>query len=134
MSESEYNAILAALNTLQTANDTCHDDIKELLNMGMKGLQLKMDADNNVISKAIVDLTSVIREHNSRLKSVEEIQEKGKKVVDEFKRLKDGLLYCKKRWFLILVGLVLIIVIVSTLVDIGMLSMDGIFELILKKL
>jgi hypothetical protein len=134
MSESEHNAILNALNTIQKANDTSHGDIKELLNMGMKGLQLKMDADNNVISSAIVNLTTEIREHNSRLKKVEIVQDERKEVVADFKRMKRTFVNLKKRWIFILSGLILLIVIVDFLADIEILSIQRVLTYIWDKI
>lgn len=118
-SENGYDLILNAVNTIKDANDKSHEDIKTLIAMGLKASLVKNEADALVFNKTIQELACTIREHNSRLKTVEDNQDKGKEVVREFRALKKDLTLIKKRWLLVLTGMILFVVIITFLYDIG---------------
>jgi hypothetical protein len=119
MGKGEIEVVLSAIQTLHDSNTESHNAIKETMAGGMKGIQIKMDADNLVISKSIIDLTKEIREHNGRLATVEDLCERGKIKVQGYDELVKVLNRFKKRWVVILLGAILFVIIVNFLYDIG---------------
>jgi len=116
---SDHDVILDAIKTVKDANDKSHEEIKEVIRLTIQGSEIKYGADLQAFNFTIRELSDTIREHNSRLRTVEENQDKGKGVIREFRDLKKDLTLIKKRWLLILTGMILFVVVITFLYDIG---------------
>ena len=116
---SDHDVILDAIKTVKDANDKSHEEIKEVIRLTIQGSEIKYGADLQAFNFTIKELADTIKEHNSRLKTVEDNQNKGKEVIREFRDLKKDLSLIKKRWLLVLTGMILFVVVITFLYDIG---------------
>ena len=119
MSEPDISLVLDAIGDLRQSNKESHEAIGRDITGGLKGVKLKIDADNYVTNRNIQDLTREIREHNGRLKAVEESQAKQTTrllVFDKHVRFMNTL---KKRWIIVTLGIILFFSAFQFLYDLG---------------
>lgn len=116
MSKGELDAILTAVESIK-------EELTTKIELTTKGILIKTDADMNVVSKAI-------NNHTGRIKELEDCSEERAEVVRDYKHFKGQVVAVKKKWLYWIIGLVALIVVVATIVDIF--GMKKIFEFVLN--
>jgi len=120
-------AILNALNTIQRTNDKAHEDLREFIRGGIKGIHLEMAANAELTNKSIEVLSEKQTKQNGNVAKLQEITNERALVVEDFRRLEQQLACFKKKWLYFLVGAVAFVLVVVVVYD--MIGISGIIEL-----
>jgi hypothetical protein len=119
MSQREINLVLEAINDLRQSNTESHEAIRETIKAGIHGLQLKIETDNEILNKTIGALTGEIKEHNGRLRKVEQIQDTHDGKIIIFDKHVMFLATLKKRWLLATIGILVFFACINFLLNTG---------------
>lgn len=115
-------AIIFALNNIQKTNEKAHEDLREFIRGGIKGIHLEMAANAEITNKAIEALSERQAKQNGNVAKLQEESDKRKSAVDDFRRLEKKLQDTQKKWPYLLagaVGFVLAVLILYDTVGIG---------------
>ena len=121
MSNQNIGMILTAIDDLRKSNNETHQGIKDTVTAGISGLHLKIEADTIVTTGAIQELTRELKLHNGRLKKVEEAQEAARIKFVKFDKHVAVMTTIKKRWVLLVLGLILFFSGIDFLIQTGFL-------------
>lgn len=120
-------AILLALKTIQTTNEQAHQDLREFIRGGIKGIHIEMAANTEVTTQAIDILAERQDKQNSNVAKLQEESDKRRAAVDDFRRLEEQLKVFKKKWLYFLVGGVAFVLVIVIIYDV--IGLSGIIEL-----
>lgn len=120
-------AILLALKTIQTTNEQAHQDLREFIRGGIKGIHLEMAANAEVTTQAIDILAERQDKQNSNVAKLQEESDKRRAAVEDFRRLEEQLKVFKKKWLYFLVGGVAFVLVIVIIYDV--IGLSGIIEL-----
>ena len=125
MSE-EQQILLTAIDTLVSSNKESHEAIKNTLAEGIKGLQIKIEADALIMSRVILDMQKEngeqLKESNLEIEEVKRILNihSGKMIIyDKHFRF---LNVVKKKWYFTALVFIAVFVGLNFLYDIGWLQ------------
>jgi cytochrome c biogenesis protein ResB len=125
---SEYDAILNAIETIRTANCESHDNLKELIHEGLKGVQLTITTNADITNERIMGLTKRMDISNGNVAKLQDESLKRADAVKDFRTLEANIERHKRRWVYFLAGAVILIIAVVVVYD--MIGLRGIVELI----
>jgi hypothetical protein len=120
-------AILHALSTIKEANNKAHDDLREFIRGGIKGIHLEMAANSEVTNKDIEVLSDRQAAQNSNVAKLQEESDKRKRAVDDFRRLEKGMKDYRKKWPYLAAGAVGFVLAVVILYD--AIGINGIIDI-----
>lgn len=122
------DAILNALNTIKDANNQAHEDLREFIRGGIKGIHLEMAANAEITNKAIEALSEKQAKQNGNVAKLQKESNDRAEVVADFRRLEQKLLDYKKKWMYVVGGAVLFVLVIVVVYD--MIGVSGIIELV----
>ena len=125
---SELDAILNAIETIRTANCESHDDIRELIHEGLKGVQLTITANADITNERIAGLTHRMDVNNGNVAQLQAESLKRADAVKDFRVLEANIEKHKRRWVYFVAGGIILILAVIVVYD--MIGLRGIIELI----
>ena len=120
-------AILHALSTIKEANNKAHDDLREFIRGGIKGIHLEMAANSEVTNKNIEVLSDRQAAQNSNVAKLQEESDKRKCAVDDFRRLEKRMKDYRKKWLYLAAGAVGFVLAVVILYD--AIGINGIIDI-----
>lgn len=121
-------AILYALKTIQETNNKAHEDLREFIRGGIKGIHLEMAANAELTNEIIKELSDRQAKQNSNVAKLQKESNDRAEVVADFRRLEQKLLDYKKKWMYVVGGAVLFVLVIVVVYD--MIGVSGIIELV----
>ena len=121
-------AILYALKTIQETNNKAHEDLREFIRGGIKGIHLEMAANAELTNEIIKELSDRQAKQNSNVAKLQKESNDRAEVVADFRRLEQKLLDYKKKWMYVAGGAVLFVLVIVVVYD--MIGVSGIIELV----
>ena len=91
-------AILYALKTIQETNNKAHEDLREFIRGGIKGIHLEMAANAELTNEIIKELSDRQAKQNGNVAKLQKESNDRAEVVVDFRRLEKKLLDYKKKW------------------------------------
>jgi hypothetical protein len=128
---TEATVILQALDSIKSANEVRHEELKERLKEGLRGIRIQLAADNEVINDHLERINNSVAKHEERLDLEEDCVREIKKVVDDYTKFRGHLTKIGKKWYWIIIGLFLFILVTVFIYDAGMVG--RILEFIISK-
>lgn len=123
------DAILNALETIRDSNNRAHEDLREFIRGGIKGIHLEMAANSEVVNNNIEALSDRQAKQNSNVAKLQEESDKRKCAVDDFRRLEKRLLDARRKWPYLLAGAIGFVLAVVLLYDaVGIVGIIDIFK------
>ena len=124
VNSNECQVLLAAIKAIQDANETSHRELRELITIGLVGVQTNIDANAEVTNEHLKGQTArldkingsvadLYRKHEERGKVVEEFYA----VKEEFQRRTKKIDWIKKNWILVTLLFIGSVAIVLLLLD-----------------
>jgi len=128
LTSNECNVILDALKSYKDANLESHNDIRELIHEGLKGIQLTMDSNQEVTNMRLDGMTKRMDVANGNVASLQKSSDERAQAVKDFRKVEEDLKNFKKKWlYFIAAGIVFVLLIV---VVYDLIGLRGIIELI----
>ena len=121
-------AILYALKTIQETNNKAHEDLREFIRGGIKGIHLEMAANAELTNEIIKELSDRQAKQNSNVAKLQKESNDRAEVVADFRRLEKKLFDYKKKWMYVVGGAVLFVLVIVVVYD--MIGVSGIIELV----
>lgn len=121
-------AILYALKTIQETNNKAHEDLREFIRGGIKGIHLEMAANAELTNEIIKELSDRQAKQNGNVAKLQEKSDERALAVADFRRLEANLRGYKKKWLYLLAGAVGFVLAIVILYD--MIGISGIIELV----
>jgi len=121
-------AILYALKTIQETNNRAHEDLREFIRGGIKGIHLEMAANAELTNEIIKELSDRQAKQNSNVAKLQKEGNDRAEVVVDFRRMEQKLLDYKKKWMYVVGGAVLFVLVIVVVYD--MIGVSGIIELV----
>jgi len=121
-------AILYALQTIQETNNKAHEDLREFIRGGIKGIHLEMAANAELTNEIIKELSDRQAKQNGNVAKLQKESNDRAEVVADFRRLEQKLLDYKKKWMYVVGGAVLFVLVIVVVYD--MIGVSGIIELV----
>lgn len=112
MSDTNIEVILKAISDLRESNTESHTAIKETVKAGIRGFQLKAEADAIVFNRQL-------KEMGHRITIVEGCEDQVLKKLLIFDRHVSIMKLIKKRWLVISLGIMALFTALTFLYDIG---------------
>lgn len=125
---SDNELILNAINTIREANDNSHNDLRDRIHEGLRGIQLVMEANAEVTNKSIRVLADKQQVQNGNVARLQGESNARKADVENLQRFEQSISGYKKKWLYILAGAVGFVLAIVVLYD--MIGMSGIIELV----
>ena len=121
-------AILYALKTIQETNNRAHEDLREFIRGGIKGIHLEMAANAELTNEIIKELSDRQAKQNSNVAKLQKEGNDRAEVVVDFRRMEQKLLDYKKKWMYVVGGAVLFVLVIVVVYD--MIGVSGIIDLV----
>lgn len=121
-------AILYALKTIQETNNKAHEDLREFIRGGIKGIHLEMAANAELTNEIIKELSDRQAKQNGNVAKLQKESNDRAEVVADFRRLEQKLLDYKKKWMYVVGGAALFVLVIVVVYD--MIGVSGIIELV----
>ena len=121
-------AILYALKTIQETNNKAHEDLREFIRGGIKGIHLEMATNAELANEIIKELSDRQAKQNGNVAKLQKESNDRAEVVADFRRMEQKLLDYKKKWMYVVGGAVLFVLVIVVVYD--MIGVSGIIELV----
>lgn len=122
MNSHEYDAIMTAIESIRDTNKEAHDDIRSLIDGGLKGYSVQLDTEMKLVNEHLLQLTLRADKANGTVADLVKADQETKKVLEDFRKLRRKIDWHKKNWYFVMLGIILFIVTITFLYDIGMVS------------
>jgi hypothetical protein len=128
ITSSECGIILDALKSYREANIASHNDIRELIHEGLKGLQLTMDANAEITNNRLEGVVKRMDVNNGNVAALQKSSNERAQAVADFRAIEADLKNFKKKWlYFVGAGIVFILIVV---VAYDLIGLRGIIELV----
>ena len=128
ITSSECNVILDALKSYRDANLASHNDIRELIHEGLKGLQLTMDANAEITNNRLEGVVKRMDVANGNVAALQKSSNERAQAVVDFRAMEADLKNFKKKWLYFIGAAVFLILTVVIVYD--LIGLRGIIEVI----
>lgn len=108
--------------------DKCFESVEE----SQKLRQIGINAQFRDVSHVLGEIKDHLARQNGSIAKLQEESLKRQLVVDEFHNFKDKFVWMKNKWYLLLLGLLLVILTINVLYDFG--AIDKIVEKLVNKI
>ncbi len=121
-------AILYALKTIQETNNKAHEDLREFIRGGIKGIHLEMAANAELTNEIIKELSDRQAKQNSNVAKLQASSNERAEAVADFRRLEQKLIDYKKKWLYFVAGAIVLILAVVVIYDV--VGLRGILDIV----
>lgn len=132
ITSTECQIILTAIDGYQKNNSEAHEQLIKLVEASIKGVQLNFNSNAEVFTHRLDGINNHLAKLNGSVADLYRKQEINSRIAEEFKQHKkkhhNFNVWIKKRWPLLLLGLVGMLIVVEVLMAI--IGLDTIIEVI----
>jgi Flp pilus assembly protein TadB len=128
ITSNECSVILDALRGYRDANDKSHEDIRELIHEGLRGIRLTMDANAETTNERLGTMVKRMDTNNGNVAALQKSSNERAEAVRDFRRLEAELSGFKRKWLYLIGGAVALVLAVVVIYD--LVGLRGLIELI----
>jgi hypothetical protein len=128
LTSNECNVILDALKSYREANLESHNDIRELIHEGLKGVQIAIDTNATLTNTRIDGLTDRMDTNNGNVAALQKSSDDRAQAVKDFRKVEQDLKDFKKKWLYFIAGAVAFVLVIVVVYD--LIGLRGIIDLI----
>jgi ketosteroid isomerase-like protein len=111
--------VLAAIKEIRETNQSAHEDLREIIHDGLKGVQINIDANASVTNDKLQSIDNRFKTLNGTVATIQKESDARKTVVAEFREHQKFGKWVHKNWWvvtlLVIGGITVIVLLLDTL-------------------
>jgi len=132
MSEHEFTILLEAIRKIESANKTCHEEMRKSVELGLKAVQANIDAYAFVTNKRLEGIENHLKKQNGNIAELWKTSDERKQAVQDFRNLETKFKWIGKNWLIIMLLIIIGFAVLSFLYDIG--AITGFIDKLIDKI